>query len=69
MNRVKQIRDGQQNDSEFGSRMTGTGVLADQIRTMFRVYRSKYGMENSLTPYNCDLFIRPEKPTGQKRLF
>lgn len=42
LNRVREMRDGQLNDSEFGTRMTGTGFYADQIARIFDLYKKRY---------------------------
>jgi DNA repair photolyase len=41
LNRIREIRGGKLNVSEFGSRMRGEGVYADQIRSMFHLYARK----------------------------
>ena len=44
LGRIRDLRDGQLNDSDFASRMTGTGAQARQIRQLFRVARERVGM-------------------------
>lgn len=44
LNRVRALRDGQLNDPNFGSRMRGTGVFADQMAALFAVAVRKAGL-------------------------
>ncbi len=69
LNRIRQTRGGQLNDSSFGQRMTGQGEIANQIRTMFRTFRTQHGLEQQFAPHNCGDFIRPSKTPGQQKLF
>lgn len=69
LGRIQQARGGKLNRSAWGERMTGTGLMADQIRTMFRVFRDKHGLDAPMPPHNCDDF-RPSTPkSGQMPLF
>jgi DNA repair photolyase len=45
LNRIRSMRGGKLNDSEFGSRMSGEGVFADQLSQMFHVAARKAGLE------------------------
>ncbi|MGZ9097635.1 MAG: PA0069 family radical SAM protein [Micavibrio sp.] len=42
LNRVRSMRDGNLNDPEFGTRMTGKGFYADQISQIFDLYKKRY---------------------------
>ena len=44
LNRIRSIRDGKLNDSEFGSRMRGEGFHASQISQLFDMTRKRYGL-------------------------
>ena len=44
LNQVRQVNGGKLSGSDFGKRMTGTGVFADLIRRRFQSARKKYGM-------------------------
>lgn len=44
LNKIREMRDGKLNDPEFGTRMRGTGIHADQIAAMFAMYRKKYNL-------------------------
>jgi DNA repair photolyase len=69
LGRIQDTRDGKLNRSTWGERMVGTGEIATQIRNMFRIFRSKYGMDRRLPPHNCSLFEHPVPRSGQLRLF
>ena len=69
LGRVKDTRGGKFNDSSWGQRMVGTGVIANQIRTLFKMFQNKLGLDQQLPPYNCDDFQRPILDPDQLRLF
>lgn len=59
LNRIKEIRNGQLNNSEFGTRMRGEGVMADNISQLFKLARKKYGLNGQLPALSTDSFHRP----------
>ena len=59
LNRVRAIRGGQLNDPRFGHRMRGSGVWADQMRTMFDVARRRAGLEGHRLPDVSTAAFRP----------
>jgi DNA repair photolyase len=61
LNRIRALRDGKLNNSEFGSRMRGEGIFADQIESLFAVARRKAGIEGNHTQLSTAAFRRPEK--------
>lgn len=67
--RIRDARGGNMNSSAWGERMTGRGLIADQIRNLFRVFRQRHGLDQEMPPYNCDLFQPPKSTSGQLRLF
>lgn len=67
--RIRDARGGKLNGSAWGERMTGRGLIADQIRNLFRVFRHRYSLDQKMPPYNCDLFRPPKPNQGQLRLF
>lgn len=69
LGRIQQARDGKLNNSTFGERMVGRGVLAEQIRSMFAVFRIKHGLDGQMPAYNCELFRPPAPTSGQMLLF
>ena len=68
MHMIQDIRGGRDNDPDFGTRMKGTGVWADLIRTRFRRAAREHGMNRSFPTLRCDLFKPPERD-GQMEMF
>ena len=69
LGRVRDIRGGKLNVSEFGTRMTGTGEMAGQIAALFRLGRKKHGLERRLPELDSSQFRPPKPTTGQLRFF
>ena len=67
LNRIRDIRDGKLNKSEFGERFHGKGNFAEQIRSLFKVQVEKLGLNKKDFALNTKDFKRPEK--GQLSLF
>ncbi|MDB6068685.1 MAG: repair photolyase [Pedosphaera sp.] len=67
LNRIRSLRDGKLNNAEFGSRMRGEGIFADQIEALFSVARRKAGIEGNRPNLSVEHFRRVEK--GQLPLF
>lgn len=67
--RLRAVRQGKLNQSEFGLRMRGTGPIADQISALFQLHRKRYGMTETLPPLRTDLFKPPRTSGGQQHLF
>ncbi len=67
-NLLRQTRNGKLSESTWGRRMVGSGVIADQIQSMFRVFRQKYGFAD-LPPLDPGQFVPPRPQHGQLRLF
>lgn len=68
LGRVRSLRGGELYSADWGSRMRGTGVLAEQIRALFRLARERAGLNRALPTIRTDLFRRPAAP-GQLELF
>jgi DNA repair photolyase len=66
---VRSTREGRMNDARFGSRMRGTGEIADQIARTFKVFRRKYGLDRKPEPLDATQFRAPLPKRGQLRLF
>lgn len=66
LNRIRGTRDGKTNSSQFGERMVGSGEIAEQLRSMFHLFRRRSGLDGRLPPLSTDHFCRPD---GQLRLF
>ena len=67
--RIRSVRGGKMNDATWGQRQVGTGEIADQIRSMFQLFRKKHGLDVDLSPLNVDAFRRPADSSGQMQLF
>jgi DNA repair photolyase len=74
MSLVRQLRGGRDNDSRFGSRMTGTGNFADLIAKRFELACRRSGLNGdergqvARRELDCSQFRRPG-PGGQIALF
>jgi DNA repair photolyase len=67
--RIRDVRGGKLNDARFGARMTGTGLIANQIRQLFSLFARRLGLDGGLPPYDCSRFHPPADASGQGRLF
>ena len=67
LNRIRAIRGGKLNDPEFGSRMQGEGIFAEQMEKIFEVARRRAGIENNHPKMTTEHFRRVEK--NQMTLF
>lgn len=66
LNRVRAMRGGKLNDSDFATRMRGTGLWADELRAIFKMGHRKAGM-GSGPLLRVDGFQRPQ--VGQMTLW
>ncbi len=57
LNRIRAMRDGKLNDANFGTRMHGKGIYADQIEQIFKHYRARYNLLRR-TPLSTAAFNR-----------
>lgn len=64
LSRIRQIRGGRLNDPNFGSRMKGDGVFAEQINSMFRLACRRAGIESG----SRELSIAAFKPVARPQL-
>lgn len=67
--RIRETRGGALYESSFGTRMTGRGEIADQIRQTFKLFAKKYKLDNGHRKLDCSQFRRPVPKSGQLRLF
>ena len=67
--RLRSVRGGQMNQSQFGTRMRGSGPMADQISALFKLSRQRCGLGATLPPSRTDLFRPPRTSSGQGHLF
>jgi DNA repair photolyase len=59
LNRIKAMRGGKLYDAQWGSRMRGEGIFAEQIARMFEVARRKAGFKNVRRELSTAQFRRP----------
>ena len=68
MSRIRDMREGRENDPNFGSRMVGKGTLAELLALRFRKAVKRYGLDKEIHELDCSLFVPPQRH-GQGRLF
>ncbi len=68
MNRIRDLRGGQTYQSQFGSRMSGTGIYADLLRQRYLRCIKKLGFKG-MPELETTHFIKPVKQTPQMALF
>ncbi|MFV1850816.1 MAG: PA0069 family radical SAM protein [Thalassospira sp.] len=68
MSLIRQMRDGEIYQSEFGKRMRGTGPIADLITHRFNAARKKHNLTGRSLNLDCSGFKRPSAD-GQMSLF
>ena len=59
LDRVREIRGGQLNVSEWGARLKGEGIFAEQLRDLFRVSTRRAGLSPDRFPLSAAHFLRP----------
>lgn len=69
LTRIRQTRDGKLNSAEFGTRIRGTGEIAAQIRSLFKVFTRKHQLDEPLPPLDFTQFKPPTTGKGQQWLF
>ena len=69
MKLIRSMREGKDNDGNFGSRMSGSGPYAELIRSRFSKICRDLGFKGRKYDLATDRFIRPSKPTDQFSLF
>ncbi len=67
MSIIRDLREGKDNDPNFGSRMRGQGIWAQLLRTRFDKARARFGLGGDRLKLRTDLFHPPEG--AQMRLF
>lgn len=67
LGRVTELRGGKLNDANFGSRMTGTGPMAEQIARLVEVSKRRTGLDRPRAKLSIAAFRR--KIPGQMELF
>ncbi|OGA49217.1 MAG: hypothetical protein A3F74_09150 [Betaproteobacteria bacterium RIFCSPLOWO2_12_FULL_62_58] len=70
MSRVREMRGGRENDPGFGSRMRGTGELADLLAQRFQIACKRFGFNGDRRNRTLDTTrFRPPQRDGQLTLF
>lgn len=69
LNRIRELRGGKLNDSNFHSRFHGFGKAADNLERLFEVAMHRAGLKNQAKPLRTDLFCGPKKEREQLELF
>jgi DNA repair photolyase len=67
--RIRETHGGKLNNSAWGVRMRGTGEIAEQIRSVFRLFAKKHGLDGHLPPHDSSQFRPPRPASGQLRFF
>ena len=68
MSRLREMRGGRENDSEFGSRFRGNGLFANLLEQRFRLACERMGLNLEDTSLDTGLF-KPPSRNGQMDLF
>src|SRR4051812_24912320 len=70
MSRIHEMREGRDNDPNFGTRMTGTGLFAELLRQRYEKALKRFGLDQREQDFelDCTLF-RPPARNGQQSLF
>lgn len=66
---IRSTRAGNLNSSNFGERMKGTGLIAEQIAKTFRLFARKHGLDRRMPALDFTQFRPPASKSGQLRLF
>jgi len=69
MARVREMRGGKDNDSRFGTRMTGQGVWARLLRQRFEKACERLGLNREKAVLDLSQFRPPPQQAGQGQLF
>ena len=59
LNRIRSLRGGKLNDSQFHSRMHGEGVWAEQLKTVFEMAKRKAGLDKPFPDLSTEHFRPP----------
>jgi DNA repair photolyase len=62
LNRIRSLRGGKLNNSDFGTRMRGEGVWSDQFRDMFHLAKRKAGLTQPFPGLSTEHFKPPAQP-------
>jgi DNA repair photolyase len=59
LGRIRSIRGGRLNDPNFGSRLHGEGIFAEELRALFRIASRRAGIGERKIELSTDAFRRP----------
>ena len=62
LNRIRELRGGKLNDSNFHTRMVGQGVWAGQFKTMFDLAKRRAGLDKPFPELTTEHFRKPSGP-------
>ncbi|MGE5191638.1 MAG: PA0069 family radical SAM protein [Deltaproteobacteria bacterium] len=66
---IRATRGGKLNSSQFGERMRGSGLIAEQIDQTFRLFARKHHLDRPMPDLDYTQFRPPVPKSGQLRLF
>lgn len=69
LGRVRELHGGKLYEAKFGTRMTGQGIWAQQMRQRLDIARKRLGLDQRLPKLRCDLFKPPVQLGDQLSLF
>jgi DNA repair photolyase len=69
LNRIRDIRGGKLNDSNFNSRMRGQGVFADHFSAIFKLAKRRAGLDKPFPKLLTAAFRRPMRKGDQFMMF
>lgn len=69
MSLIRQMRGGAAYQTEFGTRMKGTGPIAELMSQRFAAARRRYGLDRAMPPLDLSQFRVPPKAGDQLDLF
>ena len=68
MSRLREMRGGKENDSNFSSRFSGQGLFAQLLAQRFKLVSERLGLNRAQLELDVSKFIKPDKG-GQRSLF
>ena len=68
MSRLREMRGGKENDSNFGSRFSGQGLFAQLLAQRFKLVSERLGLNREQVGLDINKFIKPDRG-GQQSLF
>jgi DNA repair photolyase len=69
MSLIRQMRGGKDNDPAFGTRMRGSGELAEVIGRRFHLAARRLGFDETPASLDCSRFVAPRTASPQGNLF